>query len=219
MYTLQRSDLAIVIPAYNEELTIQTVVKAVSVYGKVIVVNDCSTDKTPDLAASAGALVVSHNDNKGYDSALNTGFEKAAQLGLSYAITFDADGQHNAEIILQYIASFDEGNELVLGIRPSTARFAEHIFSLYANSRLGVKDPLCGMKGYNLNLYKEHGCFDSYQSIGTELMFSGLMAGCVMNQIDVPISPRVDAPKFGALFKANIKIFRSMLICIYRYEI
>lgn len=212
MHTLQRSELAIVIPAYNEALTIESVVKAVSIYGQAIVVDDCSTDETSDLASTAGALVISHTNNGGYDCALNSGIAKANHLGIPYAITFDADGQHNAEIILQYIKSFEDGCELVLGVRPVTARWAEYCFAIYTHYRFGVNDPLCGMKGYNLNLYKEYGCFDSYQSIGTELMLYALKSGTKKIQIQVPISPRLDNPRFDATFRANIKILRAMII-------
>ena len=43
--------------------------QSVKKYGIVVVVNDASTDKTKKLAEDAGAIVVSHNKNKGYDGA------------------------------------------------------------------------------------------------------------------------------------------------------
>ena len=62
---MEKDKIAIVIPAWNEEQTIQAVVASVKAFGTVVVVNDASSDKTPELAKQAGAMVVSHAQNKG----------------------------------------------------------------------------------------------------------------------------------------------------------
>ena len=81
---------AIVIPAYNEAKTISFVVKGVKTYVDiVIVVDDASTDETRALALSEGAVVVKHLYNRGYDNALQTGFEKASDLNAEIVVTFD----------------------------------------------------------------------------------------------------------------------------------
>ena len=72
--------VAIVIPAFNESATISEVVSAISALGIAIVVNDGSHDKTEQLAREAGALVVSHEVNLGYDLALASGLAKAILL-------------------------------------------------------------------------------------------------------------------------------------------
>ena len=81
MYKVGRFNVAIVIPAFNEELTIIDVIQAVKMYGIVIVVDDASTDSTRILAIDAGATVISLDENKGYDGALNIGFAKADLIG------------------------------------------------------------------------------------------------------------------------------------------
>jgi len=216
VYILQRSELAILIPAYNEALTIERVVKEVSSYGQPIVVDDCSNDNTAIIAAAAGAIVVSHKINCGYDCALNSAFSKASRLGFLYVVTFDADGQHSAGIIAEYIKQFENGYDLILGNRPKTARFAEYIFSKYCRIRFGINDPLCGMKGYKMSVYKSHGCFDSYDSIGTELMLYSSREGLRIFQLPIPIFLRNDAPRFGTKFNANRRILRSMLIGMFK---
>ena len=79
---MDRSRIGIVIPALNESLTIENIVKTVVKYGLPIVVDDGSVDDTSKLAVSAGAVVVSHLQNCGYDCALNSGFKKADELGI-----------------------------------------------------------------------------------------------------------------------------------------
>jgi len=207
---MERSEIAIIIPSWNEAKTIGKVVRDVLDIATPIVVNDCSKDATAFEAEAAGAVVVSHKVNKGYDGALNTGFAKAVESGFKYAITFDADGQHDSKLLKEYISRFESGMDLILGVRPRPARFAEHLFAFYTNLRFGIKDPLCGMKGYRLSIYTARGWFDSYGSIGTELALWAIRRGYKTCQIPVPISLREDAPRFGMSAKANWKIIKAI---------
>src|SRR6266545_5022174 len=85
----------IVVPAFNEERTIEKVVVGLRrLYPNVIVVDDCSTDATAVLARTAGAHLVSHPINLGQGAALQTGITFALRQGASHLITFDADLQH-----------------------------------------------------------------------------------------------------------------------------
>lgn len=84
-----------VIPAYNEERFIGSVVlKARQHVGAVIVVDDGSSDHTAAVAAAAGAQVIRHRENGGKGAALSSGFRAALALEPDVVITLDADGQH-----------------------------------------------------------------------------------------------------------------------------
>jgi glycosyltransferase involved in cell wall biosynthesis len=109
----------IVIPAYNEALTIADVVRgAVKIADRVVVVDDGSRDKTAALAREAGALVVRHAVNRGVGAALGTGIEAAVQLGAEAVVTMDADGQHRAEDAAKVFARLDQGDvDFVIGSR------------------------------------------------------------------------------------------------------
>lgn len=209
---MDRSDLtAIIIPAYNEEKTIAMVIEKVKPYGTVIVVNDASKDGTAALANKTGAVVVSHNANKGYDGALNSGFSKADELGCHYAITFDADGQHEASIIERYLDFLQNQNyDLVLGVRPKKARISEDIIGVYFRLRFGIKDILCGMKGYNMSLYKKNGGFDHIKSIGAELTMISVKSKCRFIQVPVPIYHRIGKARFGNVIKSNMRIIKAL---------
>ena len=209
---MERPELAIVIPAFNEQATIGRVVEQVSRYGLAIVIDDASTDATADCARRAGALVLSQATNQGYDGALNRGFAKAAEIGAEYIITFDADGQHDAALLGRFLEALRCGAAVVLGIRPATARLAEAVFARYAKLRFGIDDPLCGMKGYRIAAYRSIGHFDSYNSIGTELALRIIASGQAFSQVPVPITKRADAPRFGRRFRANLRILRAMVL-------
>ncbi len=209
---MDRPRVALVIPAFNEAATIFSVIATASKYGQVIVVNDNSQDDTAEIAEAAGAVVVSHTVNEGYDSALNSGFREAARLKFDYIVTLDADGQHDPSLLREFIAALEDGASLALGVRSSKARLAEHIFALYAHIRYGVLDPLCGMKGYRRELYESLGHFDSYKSIGTELMLRSVARGANFKQVHFQVRARSDAPRFGRAFAANLKILRALFI-------
>lgn len=210
------SDVAIVIPAWNEEKTIHNVVSQVLSYGKVIVIDDSSTDNTLREAEKAGAIVASHGKNRGYDEALNTGFNAAYSEGCQYVITIDADGQHNHELIETYIDYLkNKGIPLVLGIRPQKARFSEFLMGVYFKVRFNVHDILCGMKGYNINLFRENKGFDHVGSIGTELSFSAIKRGHKFVEIKVPTQSRTGRPRFGNVLKGNLRILRALFRIIW----
>ena len=208
--------VAIVIPAFNEENTIVEVVHSVKEYGDVIVVNDASIDSTEKNAENAGAIVVNHIENKGYDQSLNSGFSEAEKRNYDAVITFDADGQHSAAMLNEYIANLKQGINLVLGVRPETARVSEWIFMLYTQMKFNWKDPLCGMKGYSMELYRKQGYFDSYCSIGTELAYFGLLHNYSYVQLPIIIENRLDVSRFNSLMGSNWPIFKSLFNMVLR---
>jgi glycosyltransferase involved in cell wall biosynthesis len=110
----------IVIAAYNEEKSISRVIHNLKSQGyrNVIVIDDGSTDKTPDEAKSAGAKVIVHDANQGQGAALRTGINYALKMGADYIVTFDADGQHKVSDIPALLVPLKTGKyDISLGSR------------------------------------------------------------------------------------------------------
>lgn len=111
--------LIVVIPAYNEQVTIGSVVILARQYvERVIVVDDGSTDKTSLVAKLSGAEVITLDVNSGKAYALLLGLKKARELGCEAVVMLDADGQHNTKDIPRIASDALSGvADLVIGSR------------------------------------------------------------------------------------------------------
>ena len=203
--------IAIIIPAYNESATITSVVSSVSIYGYPIVVNDGSTDNTDKLASSAGALVISLDKNQGYDSALSIGIATAIKNDYDYAITIDADGQHDPSIIIKFVDKLMNNADLVVGVRNSFQRPSEFLFGQITKLLWGLSDPLCGMKGYRLSKFRLFDCLSNYNSVGTELTIRALRSGWNFQEVSIETFIRTGKSRFGSGLYANFKVLKAMI--------
>ncbi len=200
-----------VIPAYNEEKTIADIIKNLKKYvDEIIVVDDASNDKTYEIATLNSAKVIKHKKNRGYDKSIEDGFSEAVKAKASIIITFDADGQHLAGEIPKITEPLIKKEaDIVVGIRPKKQRFSEKIFSKYSKKKIGVNDPLCGLKGYSVKEYKQIGYFDSLNSIGTELLFNYHKHGFKVKEVKINSNNRNGKSRFGNVIQSNIKILRA----------
>lgn len=114
--------ISIVIPAYNEEGAIAETIQ--SAFGalkqanlkphEIIVVDDASTDRTADLAASAGARVIRHPGNAGYGRSLKDGIQAATY---DIVVITDADSTYPMDKIPELVEVHKKGFNLVVGAR------------------------------------------------------------------------------------------------------
>lgn len=110
------SDYLVIIPARNEEDTIEEDVVRAHRYADVCVVNDASTDATGDiLKRFVDVCVVSHVANTHIAGALLDGMQVAVEGGYRYAITMDAGLSHDPAEIPSFIDA--EEADLVIGAR------------------------------------------------------------------------------------------------------
>lgn len=204
------------IPALNEAETIGQVVQGVAYAGEVIVVDDGSTDQTATLAKEAGAIVIQHLQCKGYDRAINSGLEFARQQKIDAVITFDADGQHDPSALREILDLLEfEQCDLVIGIRSRSARFSEYLFNKYVLYRFGVKDILCGLKGYRLSKFSSFQLERNVGSIGTKMALDGLRRRLKTCSVSVQISSRDGKSRVGSLLRANYRIGHALVGAVF----
>lgn len=116
----QHKKTFIIIPAFNEETVIRSVIKELMPYGHdIIVVNDGSgQDIKSEVQDLERLAYIRHKANLGQGAALQTGIDLALQKGADYVVTFDADGQHAAADIPRILAPLINGEaDVVLASR------------------------------------------------------------------------------------------------------
>ncbi len=162
-----KSIIFVIIPAYNESVTIKKAIDSVRPYTKnIVVVDDGSTDDTGKIAEMNGAIVVKHKLNEGLGKSLLDGVKEALSLGAEYMIIFDADLQYDSKdipSIMYYL--IEEDYDLIMG-----SRFAGYIEKmtfikkignkLYTRllrflTKTGISDGQTGLRGFTSEFIKK----------------------------------------------------------------
>ena len=96
----------VLIPCLNEEAAIQSVVESVLALGApVIVIDDGSDDRTPEIVGALPVTLLRHEERCGKGEALRRGFREALRQGYDAVLTMDGDGQHLASDIPRIVAA------------------------------------------------------------------------------------------------------------------
>ncbi len=194
----RNKNIAIVIPAYNEEATIFDVVQAALKQSeKVIVVDDSSVDKTIEKLTGLPITLIRHEENKGKAASLWDGFIEALEAGVDAIITIDGDGQHAAEdipLLLEKAAEFPNG--IIIGARladKSTIPAKRYYANKFANFWIAwaagypIADSQSGFRLYpkslfdHLNISIEHSfVFES------EILIKAAQLGVYSHPVKIP---------------------------------
>lgn len=150
------------IPAFNEENSIDDIVKrSLKFVDRVIVCDDGSSDQTSEKAKDAGATILTHKTNLGKGSAFKTLFEYANEIGADIVVTIDGDGQFLPEEMENMITSLQKSNaDIVIGnrygnqtempsYRKTGNKILDKVTKLAAN--LPFEDTQSGYRAYSKN--------------------------------------------------------------------
>src|SRR5262245_22289410 len=150
------------IPVYNEQEHLEPVLTEVLRHaGDVLVVDDGSTDRTPELLRKFPEVqVIRHATNRGYGAGLKSAFARTLEAGYDGLVTIDCDGQHEPALIPEIAAHLAEA-DLVSGSRylqvfdpaqrpPEERRRINVEVTRWLNECLGLKltDAFCGFNAY-----------------------------------------------------------------------
>ena len=118
--------LSIIIPAYNEEKTLKSVVLKCLRLGDVIVINDCSSDKSFEILNkinSKNLKIINNRYRLGYDGSLNKGINFSLKKNYKFLVTYDADDQFYYKDIIKFTKYLKKNYQIVVGVRPYKQRF------------------------------------------------------------------------------------------------
>ncbi len=188
------------VPVYNEERSVENVLEEVRRYSPhILVVNDGSTDRTPELLArQQGIEVISHQENRGYGAALISAFDYALRHDYCVLVTMDCDGQHEPAripVLLEEIHDADivSGSRYLRDFRqdgaaPQDRRRINQEITADLNARYGLQltDSFCGFKAYRRDALAKLHITESGWGMPLQLWVQAAWAGLRVKEVGVP---------------------------------
>lgn len=221
-------NICVIIPAFNESTTISEVVKGCKKYIKdVIVIDDGSKDNTGAAAREAGAVVITHDFNRGKGAALKTAFDYVLSNKWDALIIVDADGQHDWNEIPKIIETTNKENSgITIGTRMSNVqkmpllRKAINLLTSWIISRLSgqyIPDSQCGFRLIRSNLLRDLNLATDNFEMESEMIIIAARKGYKVSHVPIKtiyhkkrdrIGPGRDTWKFIKLFATYIFGFK-----------
>jgi glycosyltransferase involved in cell wall biosynthesis len=223
-----------IVPSFNEEGSLGQVlqeIRAADPELEVVVINDASTDSTPQIAAAAGVSVVHLPFNVGIGGAMQTGYQYARDHGFEVAIQIDADGQHDASEVGPLLEPIARGEaDMTIGTRfagvgayraTTGRRMGMVMFSAVARMlvKLKITDPTSGFRAVNrrgIELFARE-----YPHDFPEVESNVLAARHGLRIVEVPVRMRERAAGRSSVTTIRgtyfvIRILLSLFISVFR---
>jgi glycosyltransferase involved in cell wall biosynthesis len=183
-------------PAYNEAKYIGSLVLQVRQYvDEVVVVDDGSADDTAKVAGLAGASVVSHPENRGYGSTIQSIFAEAKKRDADILVILDADSQHNPAEIPALTEAILQGADVVIGSREMQKnqiapyrRLGQRVLTGLTSVASGgnLSDTESGFRAYSRQAIQALHLKETGMAISSEIVTESISRG--LNVAEVPIS-------------------------------
>jgi hypothetical protein len=218
--------VSVVIPCLNEEANIETcvmraraVLDAHGLDGEVVVADNASEDRSAELAAAAGARVVSE-PRRGYGSAYLAGLSVARGR---YIVMADADLTYDWAEIPRFVEELQDGGELVIGDRmdnihpgamPWLHRYVGNpiltgVLNLFF--RTGVKDAHCGMRAVRREVLPRLDLRTTGMEFASEMVIRAAKEGLDIRQFPIEYHPRGGESKLSS-FRDGWRHLRFLLV-------
>lgn len=228
--------IAVIVPAYNEEESIIAVVNDLHKLAEfhnyditVVVVNDCSTDSTPEIISKLNCVAINLPVNLGIGGAVQTGFKYAHVNNFDYAIQVDGDGQHPASEIPKIIQHAIQNNaDVVIGSRfisgigfqsSAMRRFGINYFKFLIRLLVGqtVTDATSGFRLINRNVLELVSEYypDEYPEPEAIILYS--LNGFRISEVQVEMKERQGGVSSISPFASIYYMFKVSLAIIYTY--
>tara|TARA_B100001123_G_scaffold449615_1_gene615678 strand:+ start:702 stop:1586 length:885 start_codon:yes stop_codon:yes gene_type:complete len=193
-------NLVIGIPAYNEEKNIASIItKLKRITETIVVCDDGSSDLTSAISENLGAIVIKHEKNLGYGSAIKSIFLKAKNLDCDILVTFDADGQHRIEDIEKVVTPIKNGNsDLVIGSRflndsekeiPNYRKVGIKAITKLTNASIKkqLSDSQSGFRSYSKKVLNELNLSEVGMGISTEILIKASNKNFRISEVPIKI--------------------------------
>ncbi len=226
---MAKDTISVIVPAYNEEKNIASVIKELSKLRRdykveIIVIDDASKDKTAEIAKKEGAdKVISHKKNKGKGGAFKTGLSQATK---DFIIQFDADGQLKASDIPKLINTLREGADIVLGARYSLSNLFKpkkstqtnllgNIFVSFVATIFSGKyiiDVMTGLKGYRKSKIKQIIPRANDFAYEAEVVVKASQNDLVIRTVPITCRQRKSGKSYLSPYKHGLSVIKTIIM-------
>ena len=213
-----------ILPAFNEEISIGSMVLLTKKYvDEVFVVDDGSRDRTSEVAQEAGATIIKNEQNSGKGVALKNGFLAAQDFDI--IVTMDADGQHNPrdipkllDPILSGKADIANGSRYLNGLNKKTPfyrRIGQTILDTMTNINANEKftDTQSGFRAFNARSLKVFKFTENGFAIESEMLKNASDSGLKIEEVPIDVRYDVDGSTLNPIshgFRVFMKILHDM---------
>ena len=224
-----------IIPAFNEEACIEHVVETLSAYcplTDILIIDDGSRDDTSHKVLETGADLLRLPCNLGVGAALQVGLQFAEEMGYSYALRLDGDGQHDPEDAFRLLdAVINNEADAAIGSRflgthwlgkgrnyhtSLTRSLGIRIFALLTSLFTGhrITDPTSGLRCYNRQVvrYLARAHPQGYPEVESIIMLH--QAGFQLLELPATIYPRFSGKSSIDSWKSFYYAFRVLLVIL-----
>ena len=213
-------DLIILIPSFNEKISLKKILKKLDKKIDILIVDDCSTDNTKIDPSIIKNKIIINKKRLGYEKSLITGFNFIKKnLKKKYIITFDADGEHPVNSIKKMYEKIKLNNlDLLIAERDKKNRFSEILLSFIFNKKFGINDPLSGLK-----IYKSHTLYKILKNIKNDqflvdAIYEFIKKKALIKNIKIKINKiKSRKSRIGNFIYSNYKIYLIILKTIFKH--
>jgi glycosyltransferase involved in cell wall biosynthesis len=219
--------ISVVLPCLDEEGAVGKVIddawegiSGTGLPGEVVVVDNGSTDRSPEIAAEHGARVV-YEERRGYGSAYLCGLAEAKG---DFVVMADADGTYPLTELRPFVAQLEQGKDLVLGSRfrgriHSGAmpwlhrRIGNPVLTWVLNLFFGVKvsDAHCGLRAVRRDALPLLELDSTGMEFASEMIFKSAKRGLAVGEVPIDYYPRIGESKLQTL-RDGWRHLRFMLV-------
>lgn len=228
----------IAIPVYNEERYVEAVLERVQQFASdILVVDDGSTDRTPELVAAAarnsGGQIrsIRREGNVGYGRSLRDAFAFAAEHGFDWVVTLDCDEQHEPASIPRFLHEAERDElDIISGSRyshepeaegdapPPDRRHINLLITREINERLGLSltDSFCGFKAHRTSAMRRLRLDEDGYAFPMQFWVEAVAAGLRIGEIPVKLIYNDPSRSFGGVLddaERRLAYYRRVLHC------
>lgn len=211
---MERYNIIVLIPSYNELKTLKKIILSVNNLLPVLVIDDNSSDGTFEYLKKEKVFHIRNNKQIGYERSIIKGFKYIInkKKKIKYIITMDADGEHLPSELKKFFKL--KNYNLVIGNRSNFNRAVEYLISFIFKSKFNLRDPLSGFKMYSTRVLKNQKIFSSNYFLVdlASYIISENKKKCI--NINVKVKKRDGKSKLNKIFQLYLKMINIILFIL-----